>query len=46
MKAFEALDTTGRYLMILPLLQARTPKSRKIRLEKALKALTIGEVPG
>ncbi|MEU2856294.1 YdeI/OmpD-associated family protein [Streptomyces syringium] len=46
MKAFEALDKTGRYLMILPLLQARTPRTRKIRLEKALKALATGEVPG
>lgn len=46
MKAFEALDRTGRNLTILPLLQARTPKARRARLDRALKALATGEVPG
>ncbi|MFI9101487.1 YdeI family protein [Streptomyces fildesensis] len=44
-KAFEALDRTGRYLTILPLLQALTPESRKARLEKALRLLVNGEPP-
>jgi uncharacterized protein YdeI (YjbR/CyaY-like superfamily) len=38
-KAFESLDKTGRYLVILPLLQASTPETRQARLEKALQAL-------
>ncbi|MCJ1676736.1 YdeI/OmpD-associated family protein [Streptomyces sp. APSN-46.1] len=38
-KAFEALDKTGRYLLILPLLQAGTPRTRRARLDKALHAL-------
>lgn len=38
-KAFEALDGTGRYLTILPLLQALTPESRQARLAKALQGL-------
>ncbi|MFE2429000.1 YdeI family protein [Streptomyces sp. NPDC059373] len=42
-KAFEALDRTGRYLVILPLLQALTPESRKVRLERALRMLVDGE---
>ncbi|MBT2527251.1 YdeI/OmpD-associated family protein [Streptomyces sp. ISL-99] len=37
--AFEALDRTGRYLVILPLLQALTPENRRVRLEKALRML-------
>jgi uncharacterized protein YdeI (YjbR/CyaY-like superfamily) len=37
---FEALDRTGRYLLILPLLQALTPEARQVRLEKALRSLT------
>ncbi|MFE9397731.1 YdeI family protein [Streptomyces flavidovirens] len=37
--AFEALDRTGRYLVILPLLQALTPESRQVRLQKALRML-------
>ncbi|MEU3465073.1 YdeI/OmpD-associated family protein [Streptomyces sp. NPDC006733] len=41
-KAFEALDRTGRYLAILPLLQALTPESRQARLEKALRSLADG----
>lgn len=38
-RAFEALDRTGRYLTILPLLQAVTPESRRARLDKALASL-------
>ncbi|WP_242613904.1 YdeI/OmpD-associated family protein [Actinomadura roseirufa] len=36
---FEALDKTGRYLLILPLLKARTPAVRAARLEKAVAGL-------
>ncbi len=39
---FDALDKTARYLLILPLLKARTPKSRAARLEKALGELRTG----
>ncbi|MBT2509326.1 YdeI/OmpD-associated family protein [Streptomyces sp. ISL-98] len=45
-KTFEALDKTGRYLVILPLLQALTPESRQVRLERALHMLVSGERPG
>ncbi|MBT2490171.1 YdeI/OmpD-associated family protein [Streptomyces sp. ISL-96] len=45
-KAFGAFDKTGRYLVILPLLQARTPDSRRIRLQRALHMLADGEGPG
>ncbi|MCZ4118336.1 YdeI/OmpD-associated family protein [Streptomyces sp. H39-S7] len=41
-KAFEALDRTGRYQAILPLLQALTPESRRVRLERALRTLADG----
>ncbi|MFG3499014.1 YdeI family protein [Streptomyces sp. NPDC047928] len=41
-KSFEALDRTGRYLVILPLLQAPTPEARRARLDKALRALLAG----
>ncbi|MEU6006727.1 YdeI/OmpD-associated family protein [Streptomyces sp. NPDC047453] len=41
-KAFEALDKTGRYLLILPLLQALTPEARQVRLDKALDMLGSG----
>lgn len=44
-KAFKALDKTGRYLMILPLLQALTPETRQVRLEKALRLLVNGDGP-
>lgn len=37
--AFEALDRTGRYQLILPLLQALTPKARQDRLDRALRTL-------
>ncbi|MCH0543036.1 YdeI/OmpD-associated family protein [Streptomyces sp. MUM 203J] len=36
---FEALDRTGRYLVMLPLLQAPTPEARRERLEKAVREL-------
>lgn len=36
---FETLDKTGRYLMILPLLKARTPAGRAARLHKAISGL-------
>ncbi|WP_344247897.1 YdeI/OmpD-associated family protein [Actinocorallia libanotica] len=39
---FEALDRTGRYLVILPLLKARTPAGRAARLQKAVSALSSG----
>ncbi|MDQ0944739.1 YdeI/OmpD-associated family protein [Streptomyces sp. V1I1] len=45
-KAFEALDKTGRYLVILPLIQALTPETRQVRLDKALQMLVNGEIPG
>lgn len=38
-KAFETLDKTGRYQVILPLLQALTSEARQARLERAVKAL-------
>ncbi|MFC8916891.1 YdeI family protein [Streptomyces sp. NPDC047821] len=38
-RAFELLDRTGRYLLILPLLQAVTPEGRRARLDKALESL-------
>ncbi|MGW7199475.1 YdeI/OmpD-associated family protein [Streptomyces chryseus] len=41
-EAFEALDRTGRYLVILPLLQALTPETRQARLERALRTLAGG----
>ena len=40
--AFEALDKTGRYLLVLPLLQARTDKTRKARLDKVFQRLESG----
>ena len=45
-KAFESLDRTGRYQLILPLLQALTPETRRTRLERALRQLVQGEGPG
>jgi len=44
-KAFESLDRTGRYQLILPLLQALTPKTRQARLDRALRTLTSGAAP-
>ncbi|MGW0698994.1 YdeI/OmpD-associated family protein [Streptomyces sp. NPDC002867] len=47
-EAFEALDRTERYLLMLPLLQAGTARSRRLRLEKVLRTLREGapESPG
>ncbi|MEU7281772.1 YdeI/OmpD-associated family protein [Streptomyces sp. NPDC045431] len=46
-RAFEALDRTGRYQLILPLLQAATSESRRARLDKALASLrTTGGTAG
>ncbi|TYK44969.1 YdeI/OmpD-associated family protein [Actinomadura decatromicini] len=36
---FDALDKTARYLLILPLLKARTPAGRKARLDRAISDL-------
>ncbi|MFF3552025.1 YdeI family protein [Streptomyces tsukubensis] len=44
-KAFEALDRTGRYQLILPLLQALTPEARQLRLDKVLRALRSADGP-
>ena len=44
-KAFEALDKTGRYLLLLPLLQALTPEARQARLHRALRLLSYGGGP-
>ncbi|WP_374777735.1 YdeI/OmpD-associated family protein [Streptomyces sp. NBC_01310] len=44
-KAFEALDKTGRYLVVLPLLQALTPETRQARLDRAVRLLTRAETP-
>ncbi|MBT2470813.1 YdeI/OmpD-associated family protein [Streptomyces sp. ISL-66] len=40
--AFEALDRTGRYLVLLPLLQALTPESRRARLDRVVRLLARG----
>ncbi|MFJ7157969.1 YdeI family protein [Streptomyces sp. NPDC101118] len=37
--AFEALDRTARYQLVLPLLQALTPRSRSSRLDRVLRTL-------
>lgn len=44
-EAFEALDRTARYQLILPLLQALTPDARKARLDRILHALGPDERP-
>ncbi|MCQ0022031.1 YdeI/OmpD-associated family protein [Streptomyces somaliensis DSM 40738] len=41
-QAFEALDRAARYQVIPPLLQARTPRARRERLERAVRALAAG----
>ncbi|MFD5192464.1 YdeI family protein [Streptomyces sp. NPDC058357] len=38
-KAFAALDRTAKYLVLLPLLQARTPEGRRAAAERAVRAL-------
>ncbi|CAM5460019.1 hypothetical protein GCM10010329_32780 [Streptomyces spiroverticillatus] len=42
-KAFDALDRTARYQLILPLLQALTQKAREARLERVLSVLRSTE---
>lgn len=42
-EAFEALDRTGRYLVVLPLLQALGPESRQVRLDRVVHMLATGE---
>lgn len=44
-QAFEALDRTARYQLVLPLLQALTPRARRARLDRALRQLTGGDRP-
>lgn len=44
-KAFEALDKTGRYLVVLPLLQALSPETRQARLDRAVRLLMRGGAP-
>ncbi|MFJ3922089.1 YdeI family protein [Streptomyces sp. NPDC090022] len=41
-KAFEALDKSGRYQLMLPVLQALTPRTRQERLGKVLSRLLPG----
>ncbi|MEU6864557.1 YdeI/OmpD-associated family protein [Streptomyces sp. NPDC046876] len=41
-RAFEALDRTGRYLVVLPVLQALTPEARRTRIERAVALLAEG----
>ncbi|MFI6595089.1 YdeI family protein [Nonomuraea sp. NPDC050536] len=38
--AFDALDRTGRYAVILPLLKARTPERRAVLVARAVEALS------
>lgn len=44
--AFDALDRTARYLMMLPLLQAATPETRQTRLERVIQDLADGRQAG
>jgi uncharacterized protein YdeI (YjbR/CyaY-like superfamily) len=44
--AFDALDRTARYLVILPLLTAATPRTRRTRLERAVRSLSEGRRAG
>jgi uncharacterized protein YdeI (YjbR/CyaY-like superfamily) len=44
-RAFEALDRTGRYTLILPLLQSFTPEGRQARLHRVLQVLKGGGGP-
>ncbi|MFG2332471.1 YdeI family protein [Streptomyces sp. NPDC048604] len=44
-EGFEGLGKTDRYLVILRLWQARTPKGRRQRLERMLTALAEGRKP-
>lgn len=42
--AFDALDKTGQYLLYLPVLQARTEKTRAARVEKLVSLLEAGRI--
>ncbi|RKS73584.1 uncharacterized protein YdeI (YjbR/CyaY-like superfamily) [Actinomadura pelletieri DSM 43383] len=42
---FDALDKTARYLLILPLLKARTPAGRRARLTRTINDLRAGTPP-
>lgn len=42
-RAYERLDKTSRYAVILPLLKARTPEGRATRLRRAVEALEAGD---
>ncbi|MFI9468745.1 YdeI family protein [Streptomyces sp. NPDC052492] len=44
--AFDALDRTARYLVLLPLLQAATPQTRRKRLESTVRDLAEGRRNG
>ncbi|MEU4882234.1 YdeI family protein [Streptomyces althioticus] len=44
--AFDTLDRTARYLVMLPLLQAATPETRRRRLERVVRDLTEGRGTG
>ena len=44
-KFFDSLDRTSQYRFYLPVLQARSPKTRAARLEKMLAMLEAGEGP-
>ncbi|GAB2520529.1 YdeI/OmpD-associated family protein [Nocardiopsis aegyptia] len=44
--AFDALDRTARYLVMLPLLQAATSENRQTRLERAVRALSARRPAG
>ncbi|QDY79763.1 YdeI/OmpD-associated family protein [Streptomyces qinzhouensis] len=41
-QAFAALDRTAKYLVLLPLLQARTPEGRRTAVERTVRALSTG----
>jgi uncharacterized protein YdeI (YjbR/CyaY-like superfamily) len=44
--AFDALDRTARYLVLLPLLQASSPQTRTARLERAVESLAATHAGG
>lgn len=44
--AFDALDRTARYLVMLPLFQAATSQTRQTRLERAVRDLAGGTAGG
>ncbi|MEU8137306.1 GNAT family N-acetyltransferase [Streptodolium elevatio] len=45
-RVFDALDKSARYLVVLPVLQARTPAARTARIGQALRSLTEGRADG